>query len=271
MRLAAAVTHVKSNGLTSLVLFFGCVLFFRSVNDCFAQQQSSIAPQKTASSARIRSLAPNVAVIASVPLTIHLHGALTELSKVTITSCDQTRTDLAVAKHGQGNFTVELPATLLSKPCVLRVSTEFGSDLPLAVGDPQSAKLSVPAYDLDADPGWGGIFNHVFGAVQIAEPNPNDSIVGINFMNPGLSPMFVLGKNHTALFRLKALPQKNNDENDKTTMTLLLPGVHEADVQWGPKDKEDFWLGTLSDDGSRLLYRKRLSDMAIEPSGSLAE
>jgi hypothetical protein len=161
-----------------------------------------------------------------------------------------------------------LSGSLLAKPCVLRVSSEVAGDFPLAIADAQLAKLKPPAYDPDAWTCWGGMFNRVFGAVQITPANPDDAIVGINFTEPGCAPVFVLGKNDTPIFRLKPLPQKNNDESDKSTITLSLPGVREGDVQWGPKDKENFWLGTLSDDGSQILVRRPLSDMALEPSGS---
>lgn len=186
---------------------------------------------------------------------------------MTVLNCDRTHVDLPVRQEANA-ATVELSASALSKVCVLRISTDFHDDLPVGVADPQLARLKVPAYDPDAAPGWGGMFNYVYGSAKPELPNPDDATVGISFTNPMPQPVFVLGKNDTALFRLKVLPQKNNDESDQSTLSLWLPGVRAGDVQWGPKDRENFWLGTLSTDGSQVTFRQSLSDMVQEPAGT---
>lgn len=217
---------------------------------------------------KLVGITPDVVVSGSNPVTLHLHGtALAGLSKVTVLNCDRTHLDLPV-KWEANKATLELPASLLSKVCVLRVSAGPNDGLPVGVADPQLAKLKVPAYDPDTSPGWGGMFNYVFGSAQPQLPNSDDATVGISFTNPMPQPVFILGKNGTSLFRLQVLAQKNNDESDKSTLSLWLPGVRPGDVQWGPKDVEDFWLGTLSIDGSQIVFRQALADMVQEPAGT---
>lgn len=225
-----------------------------------------VAREEKPATPKLVGITPDVVVSGSNPVTLHLHGtALAGLSKVTVLDCDRTHLDLPV-KWEANKATLELPASLLSKFCVLRVSTGSNDGLPVGVADPELAKLKAPAYDQDASPGWGGMFNYVFGSAQPQLPNSDDATVGISFTNPMPQPIFILGKNGTALFRLQVLPQKNNDESDKSTLSLWLPGVRPGDVQWGPKDKENFWLGTLSPDGSQVTFRQSLSDMVQEPA-----
>ena len=212
-------------------------------------------------------------VAGSAPATIRLRGTgLKILSSLDIMDCDKNQTKLRVDNTPPAALSVTIPASLLLKPCVLRVVSAEGVyfNVPLGVADPQLAKMkSSPYASLAEDTDWGGRFNHVMASGDADIP-PNGEAVNIQVNSPGNHYVFVLGKHNITLFRVNPLkpPVPDPSMEGAETFDLFLPGVDVTDVQWSGDDAE-FWIGTLSKDGTEVKNRRPLSAMADEPSGSL--
>ena len=217
-------------------------------------------------------ISPDVIVGGLSSATVRLRGkGLEVLTSVDILDCDEKHTRLPVDNPRPAAFTVTIPASLLVKPCVLRVSGMEGIffNVPLGVADPELAKLKPPAYSSSQEElDWGGWFNHllVSGDIDISSKGEAVSVR----VDSGSDYVFILGKHETPLFRVNPLkrPVPDGAMRGATRFDLFLPGVDVTDVQWGGDD-EGFWIGTLANNHTEVEDRRLLSSMADEPSGPI--
>jgi hypothetical protein len=135
------------------------------------------------------------------------------------------------------------------------------------VADPALFALPVPP---PPDPNdyhpWGGQFSTFCEADTTTSP-PYHALVAV-VSDSAIRQPFVLGKHKHVLMRLATI-RPHTQPSTGQCLYVALPGVSDADVQWGPKDVEDFWLATLSPDGKSVQDMQFLGDMVTEPSAPL--
>lgn len=231
----------------------------------------SAAPQTTAPLPAISSVKPDFAVSGKRTAEVAIRGrSLAREQAVRVTDCDGKY--ITVKLNRSAAMTASLPASVLAKPCVLRIGPEdnAASSVPFAVADAQLAALRLPARDPDQYYAWHGEFNRLYDADQVSELNipAGATIVSVSIEGTA-KPNFILGKDRVAVERLEPVPSPAAINNGSNAVYLMLRGVREEDVRWGPQDVENFWIGTLSADGRTILECQYLSDMVVEPSGPL--
>jgi len=134
----------------------------------------------------------------------------------------------------------------------------------LAVADPELFTLAVPTPDPNEVHPWGGEVN-TFCEMDSTTPPPHHTLVAI--VSDSVIPQhFVLGKNNHVLLRLATIPSHASPSTGHC-LYVALPGIEDDDVRWGPKDVENFWVATLSEDGTTVHDVQFLADMVREPSG----
>jgi hypothetical protein len=265
----------RSGCSKSAVFLAAClVLCFTAIAPRISvSQQLQQSTRKSPPSPVFSRFSPDVIVGGSEPTIIQLRGTgLKILSSLDILDCDRSRTKLRVDSTRPAALFVTIPAWLLLKPCVLRVVSTEGVyfNVPLGVADPQLAKLKPPPYSSPAEGlHWGGWFNHlmVSGDVDISS---DGEAVSVRVDSPEIHYVFVLGKHDVTLFHINPLksPVPDPSVGGGEAFDLFLPGVEVTDVKWSGDD-EEFWIGTLSKDGTKVVDRRLLSSMADEPSGAL--
>jgi hypothetical protein len=160
----------------------------------------------------------------------------------------------------------------LAKPCVLRLAPEGNpaSSVPFAVADLQLAALQLPIRDSDQYYTWHGEFNRLYDVDQGSELGiPAGATIVAVSMEGKAKPNFILGKDKVVVERLEPVASPAAMKNGTNAIYLMLRGVREEDVRWGPQDVENFWIGTVSGDGKTILECQYLSEMVLEPSGPL--
>lgn len=231
----------------------------------------SVAPQTVAPLPAIVSVRPDFAVSGKQTAEVAIRGRLLVREQaVRVTDCDGKY--ITVKLSHAAAVTASLPASVLAKPCVLRIAPEgnAASSVPFAVADSQLAALKLPLRDPDQYYAWHGEFNRLYDVDQVRELNipAGATIVSVS-IEGAAKPNFILGKDKVAVERLEPVASPAAKRNGSNAVYLMLRGVREEDVRWGPEDVENFWIGALSADGRTILECQYLSDMVLEPSGPL--
>jgi hypothetical protein len=231
----------------------------------------SAAPQAIAPLPAIASVRPDFALSGKPTAEVAIRGpSLVREQAMRVTDCEGEY--ITVKLNHAATVTASLPASVLAKPCVLRIAPEGNpaSSVPFAVADSQLAALKLPMRDADQYYAWHGEFNRHYDVDQVSELSipAGATIVAISIEGKA-KPNFILGKDKVAVERLESVPSPAAMKNGTNALYLMLRGVHEEDVRWGPNDVENFWIGALSADGRTILECQYLSDMVLEPSGPL--
>jgi hypothetical protein len=231
----------------------------------------SAAPQMSAPLPAIASVRPDFALSGKQTAEVAIRGrSLAREQAVRVTDCDGKYITVKL-NHGP-TVTASLPASVLAKPCVLRLAPEGNpaSSVPFAVADLQLAALQLPIRDSDQYYTWHGEFNRLYDVDQGSELGiPAGATIVAVSMEGKAKPNFILGKDKVVVERLEPVASPAAMKNGTNAIYLMLRGVREEDVRWGPQDVENFWIGTVSGDGKTILECQYLSEMVLEPSGPL--
>jgi|SRR5579864_2123061 len=212
----------------------------------------------------LKSIVPDVVTAKQQNASVTLKGRrVSTVSVIRIVDC--TGKSLALPLEDHIRSRVVLPASILTEACVIRIGLETGPLLPVGVAEPELANLPVPKPDPDGNYDWSGQFNLVVDQVQVPQ---RASSVAISWQGKQHRTV-IFGKGEHAIAHLTSLPAKPMGTDPVTAEYFALPGVEAEDVQWGPHDIENFWIGTLSADGKQIVDRQYLSEMVQEPSGEL--
>jgi hypothetical protein len=224
-----------------------------------------------ASSARPQTLthvSPDVIAAGPGDVVVTLRGrGLATGSQVRFQNCSGD-TARAVITRGVA-LTVQVPAAMLRRPCVLRVRLSNSmQEVPLAVADPTLAGLAAPPpADPNDVPPWAGQFNMLCEEDTTTAPLFQSTVA----VTPDTVArrQFVLGKGRRVVMRLGTAQPKQRPATPSGggCFYVVLPGVTPDDVQWGPHDVEGFWIGVLEADGRTIRDRQPLSGMVQESAG----
>jgi hypothetical protein len=215
----------------------------------------------------LTGVTPDAIAARSADVVVALRGrALANAREVRFQNCTGDTARAAIVKGVRP--TVRVPATMLRRPCVLRVRlSDSMQEVPLAVADAALSALPVPP---PPDPNdfhaWSGRFNMLCEEDTATAPL-FESLVAVTPDSVARGP-FVLGKKQRVLMRVATVPPKQRPSGpSEGCVYIVLPGVTPDDVQWGRHDVEGFWIGMLAADGKTIRDRQFLSDMVQEPAG----
>lgn len=213
---------------------------------------------------QLTGVVPDV-IPAGAPVVVMLRGrSLAGAHEVRLQDCGGDTVRAAIV-HTTAT-TVRVPASMLKRPCVLRVRlVDSMQEIPLAVADPTLLRLpGPPPPDPDATYPWTGQFNMRCDE-DTTGASPFESVVAVT-PDSAAHGVFVLGKGSHVVMRVTTRsPKVRRPDPSAGCVYVVLPGVDAQDVQADPNDVALFWIGTLASDGRAVRERQYLSAMVPAP------